>query len=249
MHAYITDSSVHKCGEDEVDRKVKPNYVAKHQIFSGFKQVYMLTHYSEKLENITANITSITFPLDSTDGSLRSTDKWLAGRDGRFLCVCRLRAQLENEKKKREHAEKEKERIEREKEELIRRLRQIEEQTHRAQKGTTPHMCRRRAHALPSAGLHAQAIRESLKCVGNCQLLNFWCFYQLIVSFTSGEDSNVRVSCSRQFCHFSCRQPIVKCLETVWVSLCENTAGKCPETLSVSDCWCVDDVSKTGLKS
>lgn len=45
------------------------------------------------------------------------------------------RAQLENEKKKREHAEKEKERIEREKEELMERLRQIEEQTMRAQKG------------------------------------------------------------------------------------------------------------------
>uniref|UniRef100_A0A8C5G5F0 Radixin n=1 Tax=Gouania willdenowi TaxID=441366 RepID=A0A8C5G5F0_GOUWI len=45
------------------------------------------------------------------------------------------RAQLENEKKKREHAEKERERIEREKDELIERLRQIEEQTHRAQKG------------------------------------------------------------------------------------------------------------------
>uniref|UniRef100_A0A672ZEP3 Radixin-like n=1 Tax=Sphaeramia orbicularis TaxID=375764 RepID=A0A672ZEP3_9TELE len=44
------------------------------------------------------------------------------------------RAQLENEKKKREHAEKEKERIEREKEELMERLRQIEEQTMRAQK-------------------------------------------------------------------------------------------------------------------
>uniref|UniRef100_A0A669F5H3 Radixin n=1 Tax=Oreochromis niloticus TaxID=8128 RepID=A0A669F5H3_ORENI len=48
------------------------------------------------------------------------------------------RAQLENEKKKRELAEKEKERIEREKEELIERLRQIEEQTQRAQKGTSP---------------------------------------------------------------------------------------------------------------
>lgn len=46
------------------------------------------------------------------------------------------RAQLENEKKKREHAEKEKERIEREKDELIERLRQIEEQTIKAQKGT-----------------------------------------------------------------------------------------------------------------
>uniref|UniRef100_A0A4W6EDY3 FERM domain-containing protein n=1 Tax=Lates calcarifer TaxID=8187 RepID=A0A4W6EDY3_LATCA len=46
------------------------------------------------------------------------------------------RAQLENEKKKREHAEKEKERIEREKEELMERLRQIEEQTMTAQKGT-----------------------------------------------------------------------------------------------------------------
>uniref|UniRef100_A0A3B5MJF9 FERM domain-containing protein n=1 Tax=Xiphophorus couchianus TaxID=32473 RepID=A0A3B5MJF9_9TELE len=47
------------------------------------------------------------------------------------------RAQLENEKKKRELAEKEKERIEREKAELIERLRQIEEQTQRAQKGMT----------------------------------------------------------------------------------------------------------------
>ena len=47
-----------------------------------------------------------------------------------------LRAQLENEKKKREYAEKEKERIEREKDELMERLRQIEEQTMRAQKGT-----------------------------------------------------------------------------------------------------------------
>ncbi|XP_028288867.1 radixin-like isoform X2 [Parambassis ranga] len=44
------------------------------------------------------------------------------------------RAQLENEKKKREHAEKEKERIEREKDELMERLRQIEEQTMKAQK-------------------------------------------------------------------------------------------------------------------
>ncbi|KAJ8003717.1 hypothetical protein DPEC_G00151260 [Dallia pectoralis] len=44
------------------------------------------------------------------------------------------RAQLETEKKKREYAEKEKERIEREKDELMDRLRQIEEQTIRAQK-------------------------------------------------------------------------------------------------------------------
>ncbi|XP_061548442.1 radixin isoform X2 [Phycodurus eques] len=44
------------------------------------------------------------------------------------------RTQLENEKKKREAAEKEKERIEREKDELMERLRQIEEQTVRAQK-------------------------------------------------------------------------------------------------------------------
>lgn len=52
-----------------------------------------------------------------------------------FCVIFFDRAQLENEKKKREHAEKEKERIEREKDELIERLRQIEEQTHRAQKG------------------------------------------------------------------------------------------------------------------
>lgn len=45
------------------------------------------------------------------------------------------RAQLENEKKMREFAEKEKERIEREKDELKARLRQIEEQTTRAEKG------------------------------------------------------------------------------------------------------------------
>ncbi|XP_033865136.1 radixin isoform X2 [Acipenser ruthenus] len=44
------------------------------------------------------------------------------------------RAQLENEKKKRQLAEQEKERIEREKDELIERLRQIEEQTFKAQK-------------------------------------------------------------------------------------------------------------------
>ncbi|KAJ8013113.1 hypothetical protein DPEC_G00049910 [Dallia pectoralis] len=44
------------------------------------------------------------------------------------------RAQLENEKKKREHAEKERERIEKEKDELIERLRNIEEQTLKAQK-------------------------------------------------------------------------------------------------------------------
>lgn len=53
---------------------------------------------------------------------------------GVIICFS-VRAQLENEKKKRELAEKEKERIEREKAELIERLRQIEEQTQRAQKG------------------------------------------------------------------------------------------------------------------
>lgn len=53
-----------------------------------------------------------------------------------FLYFFLSRAQLENEKKKRELAEKEKERIEREKDELIERLRQIEEQTARAQRGT-----------------------------------------------------------------------------------------------------------------
>lgn len=57
------------------------------------------------------------------------------------VCFCSSRAQLENEKKKREHAEKEKERIEREKDELIERLRQIEEQTQKAQKGTTAARC------------------------------------------------------------------------------------------------------------
>lgn len=63
----------------------------------------------------------------------------------RSACLCKhlsirlhvlpTRAQLENEKKMREYAEKEKEKIEREKDELMERLRQIEEQTTRAQKG------------------------------------------------------------------------------------------------------------------
>uniref|UniRef100_A0A4W3J8C1 Moesin a n=1 Tax=Callorhinchus milii TaxID=7868 RepID=A0A4W3J8C1_CALMI len=44
------------------------------------------------------------------------------------------RAQLENEKKKREQAEKDREKIEREKDELMEKLKQIEEQTLKAQK-------------------------------------------------------------------------------------------------------------------
>lgn len=46
-----------------------------------------------------------------------------------------VRALLQDEKRKREIAEKEKEKIEREKEELMERLRQIEEQTKKAQEG------------------------------------------------------------------------------------------------------------------
>lgn len=42
---------------------------------------------------------------------------------------------MENEKRKREVAEKEKEKIECEKEELMARLKQIEEQTKKAQQG------------------------------------------------------------------------------------------------------------------
>lgn len=47
------------------------------------------------------------------------------------------RALLESEKKKRENAEKETEKIARETMELMERLRQIEEQTKRAQDGLT----------------------------------------------------------------------------------------------------------------
>lgn len=49
-----------------------------------------------------------------------------------------VRAMLENEKRKRELAEKEKEKIEKEKKELMERLRQIEEQTKKAQQGGRP---------------------------------------------------------------------------------------------------------------
>lgn len=66
------------------------------------------------------------------------------------------RAQLENEKKNREHAEKEKERIEREKDELIERLRQIEEQTTRAQKGRC-------------FSLHLSVLLCLLQFIGNCK--------------------------------------------------------------------------------
>lgn len=55
-----------------------------------------------------------------------------------YLCTILLvRALLESEKKKREYAEKETEKIARETMELMERLRQIEEQTKRAQDGMT----------------------------------------------------------------------------------------------------------------
>lgn len=52
----------------------------------------------------------------------------------RQLCLI-FRAQLENEKKKREAIEKEKEQMEREKQDLMMRLYQFEEKTKRAEKG------------------------------------------------------------------------------------------------------------------
>lgn len=55
-----------------------------------------------------------------------------------YLCTTLpVRALLESEKKKRENAEKETEKIARETIELMERLRQIEEQTKRAQDGLT----------------------------------------------------------------------------------------------------------------
>lgn len=54
--------------------------------------------------------------------------------DSRCLCLI-CRAQLENEKKKREAIEKEKEQMEHEKKELMMRLYQYEEQTKKAEKG------------------------------------------------------------------------------------------------------------------
>lgn len=54
-----------------------------------------------------------------------------------FMHNSPVRALLESEKKKRENAEKETEKIARETMELMERLRQIEEQTKRAQDGLT----------------------------------------------------------------------------------------------------------------
>lgn len=51
----------------------------------------------------------------------------------RLCLICR--AQLENEKKKREAIEKEKEQMEREKQDLMMRLYQFEEKTKKAEKG------------------------------------------------------------------------------------------------------------------
>ena len=51
----------------------------------------------------------------------------------RLRLICR--AQLENEKKKREAIEKEKEQMEREKQDLMMRLYQFEEKTKKAEKG------------------------------------------------------------------------------------------------------------------
>lgn len=69
--------------------------------------------------------------------------KGLSGDDVFFFFGCvfmhnsPVRALLESEKKKRENAEKETEKIARETMELMERLRQIEEQTKRAQDGLT----------------------------------------------------------------------------------------------------------------
>ncbi|XP_051913568.1 radixin isoform X1 [Hippocampus zosterae] len=70
------------------------------------------------------------------------------------------RAQLESEKKKREAAEKEKEKIEREKDELMEKLRQIEEQTTRAQKELEEQT--RRAMALEQERRKAREEAERL---------------------------------------------------------------------------------------
>ncbi|CAG02976.1 unnamed protein product, partial [Tetraodon nigroviridis] len=71
------------------------------------------------------------------------------------------RALLENEKRKRELAEKEKEKIEREKEELIERLKQIEEQTKKAQHELEEQT--RRAEELELERVRAQKDAEQLE--------------------------------------------------------------------------------------
>lgn len=55
-------------------------------------------------------------------------------KEGCLFCLL-FRAQLENEKKKREEIEKEKERVEREKEEMMLKLYKYEEQTKKVEKG------------------------------------------------------------------------------------------------------------------
>lgn len=53
-----------------------------------------------------------------------------------FYILIIFRAQLENEKKKRENIEREKEQMEREKREMMLRLSQIEDKAKKAEKGT-----------------------------------------------------------------------------------------------------------------
>lgn len=84
-----------------------------------------------------------------------------------------VRALLESEKKKRENAEKETEKIARETMELMERLRQIEEQTKRAQDGLTTfwiQMFRNLSFIflfknIKIMALHADAFMELMLCV------------------------------------------------------------------------------------
>lgn len=65
---------------------------------------------------------------------------WVNG--GCLIC----RAQLENEKKKREAMEREKEQIEREKQDLMMKLYQFEEKTKKAEKGMRGRECSHYRH-------------------------------------------------------------------------------------------------------
>lgn len=71
------------------------------------------------------------------------------------------RALLEKEKKRREQAEKDKERIEREKVEIMERLRQIEAQTMKAQKGSGRSS---RTSPLLRLRLGRHGVSPSLRC-------------------------------------------------------------------------------------
>ena len=90
---------------------------------------------------------------------------FVGSRQLRLIC----RAQLENEKKKREAIEKEKEQMEREKQDLMMRLYQFEEKTKKAEKGVRGRGLSVTHQSLTVAlKVHSTFVREDSRSIFVC---------------------------------------------------------------------------------